>query len=629
MNKYIEKLKKLVKKASDKRYSWKILAGVVIFLVFVLLVVYFNSEINYRDEKIEDLERYSKRLKEDLVGGKYWFPKDADDKSDDGDTNISNTQGGDKDAKKEDPIELEIEFYSVPEQVYGISLYENLPNQNNGDPDEGAKFYKAGKVTGFDNENNANSIGIEKGYEYYLAVYSEDRPVDNYIPAYLRFLKSTDPQKEMIYIVERGYSIHGLPISEGYVFDRTDQVASNVFYPDKSYEYDTDKDYRKVYKSESDNLYEFVYLKGVSFTTFKKGSFEKVDSIGENDIYIDRNNSNGSSYMRSVDGFTYVLRYVPQIVESTAFDSSPIPEITWNDGKKNEGVYDYISIGGCFNNELEIANVSEEELEVVGKYSDGNNVYEKKDKNDEYRKKVYDEYKEFEMNVGNSVEEDDEEFFTYEEFLSYHPVFFWKDPFGRFIKFGSRDFIMTGGCAKPAIYMYPEEKSDIKVEVIPNGVLTYTVPRYGNGWDVTVGPDGTIINNADGERYDYLWWESRSHGANIPNEGFVVSRFELDSFFNEKLSKFGMNEKEITQFKDYWVDRMNKEQEDYFFVTFLFDEEVDQIAKLKFSREPDNLMRIFMIYEPLDGFRKVEGLEIPKHKRSGFTVVEWGGARKE
>jgi|LSQX01.1.fsa_nt_gb hypothetical protein len=55
--------------------------------------------------------------------------------------------------------------------------------------------------------------------------------------------------------------------------------------------------------------------------------------------------------------------------------------------------------------------------------------------------------------------------------------------------------------AKPVIYLYPEEKTDVSVKLDYNGELFVTYPNYNNGWNVTAYPDGTIINKADNEEY--------------------------------------------------------------------------------------------------------------------------------
>ena len=42
--------------------------------------------------------------------------------------------------------------------------------------------------------------------------------------------------------------------------------------------------------------------------------------------------------------------------------------------------------------------------------------------------------------------------------------------------------------------------------------------------------------------------------------------------------------------------------------------------------EPDTLIRIFMIYKPIDKKISIKEQELTHVKRSGYTVVEWGGS---
>ena len=47
---------------------------------------------------------------------------------------------------------------------------------------------------------------------------------------------------------------------------------------------------------------------------------------------------------------------------------------------------------------------------------------------------------------------------------------------------------------KPVIYLYPEETTEVSVEIDYNGKLTCTYPEYNNGWKVIAEPDGTIVD---------------------------------------------------------------------------------------------------------------------------------------
>lgn len=60
---------------------------------------------------------------------------------------------------------------------------------------------------------------------------------------------------------------------------------------------------------------------------------------------------------------------------------------------------------------------------------------------------------------------------------------------------------------KPVIYLYPEEKTLVHVELDFNGEVTSTYPAYENGWDVLARPDGTLTDPQTGREYYCLFWE--------------------------------------------------------------------------------------------------------------------------
>ena len=50
------------------------------------------------------------------------------------------------------------------------------------------------------------------------------------------------------------------------------------------------------------------------------------------------------------------------------------------------------------------------------------------------------------------------------------------------------------GFAKPVIYLYPEEETNVTVKLDYNGELTCTYPKSDGTWRVTAKPDGTLID---------------------------------------------------------------------------------------------------------------------------------------
>ncbi len=174
---------------------------------------------------------------------------------------------------------------------------------------------------------------------------------------------------------------------------------------------------------------------------------------------------------------------------------------------------------------------------------------------------------------------------------------------------------------KPVIYLYPEEPTEVTVNLQYNGELTYTYPTYDYGWSVTAYPDGKIID--DGDEYSYLFWEGISDVQYDLSRGIVVAGVDTEDFLREKLAFMGLLPHEYNEFIVYWVPLMKNNA--YNLISFQGDIYTGN-AKLDISPTPDSLLRVFMAYKPLDSFIEIEEQQLSSFEREGFVVVEWGGA---
>lgn len=180
---------------------------------------------------------------------------------------------------------------------------------------------------------------------------------------------------------------------------------------------------------------------------------------------------------------------------------------------------------------------------------------------------------------------------------------------------------------KPAIYLYPEEKTDINVKVKPAGFLTYTDPVYPiNGWDTIAYPGGKLEIN--GKNYDYLYYESKIKDSEInkPKEGFVVPYYDLPVFYNSILPKLGLVENETVDFKEYWEKVLPYSP--YYFIGLMAEKDIEKIEPLTFSKKPSTIIRVRFYFEALNNLMAVKAPTIITPIRKGFTVVEWGGLVK-
>ena len=175
---------------------------------------------------------------------------------------------------------------------------------------------------------------------------------------------------------------------------------------------------------------------------------------------------------------------------------------------------------------------------------------------------------------------------------------------------------------KPVIYLYPEQETEVKVQLDYDGTLICTYPEYNDGWNVVAQPDGTLIDET-GKTYSYLFWEGNTDATYDFSKGFVVKGSETAEFLEEKLSEIGLNAKEANEFIVYWLPRIQENK--YNLITFQTEDYTD-VAKLHIKPEPDSMLRVFMAYKELEEPIEIEEPAIAPFERKGFTVIEWGGA---
>lgn len=187
---------------------------------------------------------------------------------------------------------------------------------------------------------------------------------------------------------------------------------------------------------------------------------------------------------------------------------------------------------------------------------------------------------------------------------------------------------------KPVIYLYPQQPTDVQIELKTIHPFSFTYPTYGTdslnaGWKIKAYPNGTL--EQDGKKFGYIFWEAPSAFFSPPYKqpGFVVNKNELVAFFEEKLGHIGLNSREIQDFVTYWVPEMQTHENVY--LNFIFDPQYNVHAHLKVSPQPDQMIRLMMLWEPCDANEKasITMQELPKFERKGFTLVEWGGTRVE
>lgn len=179
--------------------------------------------------------------------------------------------------------------------------------------------------------------------------------------------------------------------------------------------------------------------------------------------------------------------------------------------------------------------------------------------------------------------------------------------------------------AKPVIYLYPEETTEVEVKLDIDGELLSTWPAYEDGWTVTARPDGTLTD-VEGNEYSYLFWDALSDTEWDFSQGFCVAGEETGEFLRQTLSAMGLTAKEYNEFIVYWLPLM--QENSYNLISFQ-GETYEESAKLNVTPQPDSVLRVFMAWKGVEEPAEIAAQTFEPFAREGFSVVEWGGCQVE
>jgi hypothetical protein len=162
---------------------------------------------------------------------------------------------------------------------------------------------------------------------------------------------------------------------------------------------------------------------------------------------------------------------------------------------------------------------------------------------------------------------------------------------------------------------------NVSVKLRNSDLITTSYPKYIDGWNVLAKPNGDL--EYQGRTYYGLYWEGKDYFVDESNEGFVIKGEDTSKFLEEKLTILGLSEREINEFIVYWLPKM--EHNKYNYIRFDSNDNINNYMPLDIEPTPDTLIRVYMIYKPLDKLIDVKEQELEKVDRKGYTVVEWGG----
>jgi hypothetical protein len=173
---------------------------------------------------------------------------------------------------------------------------------------------------------------------------------------------------------------------------------------------------------------------------------------------------------------------------------------------------------------------------------------------------------------------------------------------------------------KPNIYIYPEEDIQlaVKLDFPMGGKIVTSIPEYVNSWNITVDKNG-LINNI----YSYLFYESTQPDIWQKNNGWIMEKTELEAFFRSNMTAYGFLGQEIEDFIDYWIPRLDNYG--YYSICPQTAELIDKVIKLSFSKQPENILRLFYVIEGFDNLPEIiVEPTINSFERKNFFVTEWG-----
>ena len=189
-------------------------------------------------------------------------------------------------------------------------------------------------------------------------------------------------------------------------------------------------------------------------------------------------------------------------------------------------------------------------------------------------------------------------------------------------KKGSYKDYYCGGIAKPILYLYPTEQTNVKITFDHPDLLKTTYPKYNKEWNVTVKEDGTITDS-NGRNYYALYWDEKQKNRVDFKYGYYVTGNNAIKFLEEKLFEIGLTEREANEFIMYWLPKLedNKKSLVYFELT----EEKEKYNKINIEPKPDSLLRLTIHIKKVNKETKIKEQKIKPFVRNGFTAVEWGG----
>lgn len=215
--------------------------------------------------------------------------------------------------------------------------------------------------------------------------------------------------------------------SEGSITTGKNLTPSVNMTSDKTFDL-PDLDFPKTFQTSNPTM-DFSFYSDIGLDNFGGPSIQQFCTYGyttklfsdttAGDLYT--NSSSTSFAVEAPDSTQRVYQPVYNIM-----GDKQTPLVTWNNGQKNNQPYTYQQMTDFGPLVLrDVQNVNLNDLTQTGVTFNGQPVYEYKNQQDPALKEIYQST----INPYAATST------TYQDFLSYHPVFYWQDPLGQYIRF--------------------------------------------------------------------------------------------------------------------------------------------------------------------------------------------------
>ena len=181
---------------------------------------------------------------------------------------------------------------------------------------------------------------------------------------------------------------------------------------------------------------------------------------------------------------------------------------------------------------------------------------------------------------------------------------------------------------KPVVYAYGDIEN-VSIQYDFKTELTFSYPAYQESWEFTSTANGDIIY--DGKSYPYLFWEGenwKSDYSSLGADSYLVKTDTIIQHLENVLTTMNLNNREKTDFITFWGPKIS--QKEYAILQFLNDDEYDEmIAEISVNPKPQNMLRFYLLFTPLDypiPNYSTKSPEFEPISREGFTLIEWGGS---